>query len=874
MRRLIATSQGNWREVCNETASRVCQDGDVMNRSRYKYNEIRKLQRCVWGSHGISKRMHDGKSHSNINSNENLFHPIWILKMQFSSKAYKDSMYDEITPTLLLKGSKEALNESLKNTPYDSISFSNQNPTSINNTLEISNKDANSNAPKQKSSQSMKMVKKLKKRQLREKAKRLKIMMNSGQCTAAIPMQTDKSAEILFDCLAPHLNFKTFDALIDSIHWFCEPGTYSELLYLQNNDVDIKNNDSEKRSKQILEVNLNINPSKRVQLFFSCCEIIEDHPWMKPILSSFLLGESLVVFKDYKKKKELPSQELYEKQYNFRNHQSIIEYKERIDDIIDYMIKRGHMSAIDRNGLQFKKNVNTLMKAREKSAKKPPKWGSNKKSKHIIAPPIQIHSSKSENQKLKDAEDMASILANRLPQSSYNRLFDMLQIYARDDNNRDNTIYSSEDHKPESNSDQQSNNKMKRTRQTLKNLFPRLKQKIQFHVPLIISELAHFLYVDIPVDIDGNEPPLYQEIFNEKAYKKILDERLDNAWEKWNKMRVSQSKSLSVAQNYFALFDIEKENYAIEKKRIELSLEQTPNEETKTVDSSSDNDQMESQATISKEKVIKHKEGYHVIFDAIQLKPINVNTSKGDERLPLSVKLHQQSNMSKNKVFLINLPIDITSEELEDCYSRCGPITSIQIFNLRPDLDPGKRSLQQRRVITKKERLNMKEIPKCTPIYALVEFATNEGYQMATNINLIIFGMVIRRHTVKTVPTEKITSLFIENIPSGYFGLDLEYKFNKVLQPHIYVCLDTVEGFQGGVTAHRYQETKSTMIQFPSFELALFAYEKLKTIDIFEESLLSDEFESNTSKHEKCTLQWLKTPSNAMKFWTRQISYE
>ena len=40
-------------------------------------------------------------------------------------------------------------------------------------------------------------------------------------------------------------------------------------------------------------------------------------------------------------------------------------------------------------------------------------------------------------------------------------------------------------------------------------------------------------------------------------------------------------------------------------------------------------------------------------------------------------------------VFINNLPIDVSEEEIDEVYSRCGPLDSIRLFNLRPDLDPG-----------------------------------------------------------------------------------------------------------------------------------------------------------------------------------------
>jgi RNA recognition motif-containing protein len=58
--------------------------------------------------------------------------------------------------------------------------------------------------------------------------------------------------------------------------------------------------------------------------------------------------------------------------------------------------------------------------------------------------------------------------------------------------------------------------------------------------------------------------------------------------------------------------------------------------------------------------------------------------------------------LSKDRVvFVNNLPISVSEEEIDKIYSRCGQLDSIQLFNLWPDLHPGpitNKQLRERRM--------------------------------------------------------------------------------------------------------------------------------------------------------------------------------
>lgn len=202
------------------------------------------------------------------------------------------------------------------------------------------------------------------------------------------------------------------------------------------------------------------------------------------------------------------------------------------------------------------------------------------------------------------------------------------------------------------------------------------------------------------------------------------------------------------------------------------------------------------------------------------------------------------------------MPIDVTHDELRYLYSRCGPIALIDIFNLRPDLDPGELSKGEKNKLMKRDRKSgLKNAGqyriKRTPIYARIQFKDEDGYKIATIDMLRIFGMVVRRHAVKTIPARNIQCIYIEDIPPGYFAIDLEEKLSKILNPHMYISLKLGQ--------HVNSQPKSCQIMFPTYEVAHFAFEKLKGIHFGKE---------------KCNIHFMKTPENANEYWTRDLVSE
>ena len=228
----------------------------------------------------------------------------------------------------------------------------------------------------------------------------------------------------------------------------------------------------------------------------------------------------------------------------------------------------------------------------------------------------------------------------------------------------------------------------------------------------------------------------------------------------------------------------------------------------------------------------------HAVFDALVL------------RDDLFKEVREKYRSYENRlVFIKNLPIDITEGELREVYSRCGSIETIEIFNLRPDLDPGKPSLKELLNRRQKNRRMLKREETSTPVYAKILFRDEEGYRVATNDNLVIFGVVIRKHPCRTTVKHAMRSLFLENLAPGQFSMDIEYQVSKALHPDIYVCLN--------VGYHDFTGIATCEIKFPSYEVACYAYDRLQGMEDL-----------------GAQIQWLPTPFDALLHWTREISFE
>lgn len=208
----------------------------------------------------------------------------------------------------------------------------------------------------------------------------------------------------------------------------------------------------------------------------------------------------------------------------------------------------------------------------------------------------------------------------------------------------------------------------------------------------------------------------------------------------------------------------------------------------------------------------------------------------------------EETVLSDTIAFLDNLPIDIDKDLLTELYGRCGDIESIQIFNQRPDLDPGPLSKAQSAARRKKQLRSAStrkwQRPR-SPVYAMIEFTTPEACAMCVDDSLRIFGMLIQRHPVRSMRASDMHRLFIENLEEGTMCADLEFQLRRQLQPDLFVSLEAAQNNRAVVG--------SCEIRFPSFESAWNSYPKLLPLGL---------------------VNWMQTPKDAESWWKRKRGFD
>jgi len=342
--------------------------------------------------------------------------------------------------------------------------------------------------------------------------------------------------------------------------------------------------------------------------------------------------------------------------------------------------------------------------------------------------------------------------------------------------------------------------------EAMKKLYPKLNNKARTHTHLVAPELAQFLNITIPSDFE----------YNSKL--------------KWNKTREEVSKSLLESQNAFANQKRGSPSQALPKgDEVEDMVDAIAN--LRKIRSAA-----EAKSVNANEKLFA---GAHLRLDAIIL----------PKQIISPVKTHT--------IFLDNLPIDISIEELKTAYSRIGPVSSVQIYNQRLDLDPGPLSTLFIKEKRQKERFSSKKrnsVPR-SPVYAKMDFETHEAYEKALDDHLTIFGMIIRKRAVRSLPPQlDILSLYINNIPPGYGTYTIEQRLSKILSPQVYVCVPKLgKNFEGDIA--------SCEIRFESWDTVQWTYEKLKD-DV-----------SSWAEDGSCFLHYMESPPDAMSYWLREVGY-
>ena len=254
------------------------------------------------------------------------------------------------------------------------------------------------------------------------------------------------------------------------------------------------------------------------------------------------------------------------------------------------------------------------------------------------------------------------------------------------------------------------------------------------------------------------------------------------------------------------------------------------------------------------------------------------------DTMPLGVSTISIPNI-ENMIVVDNLPVDITEMELFELYSRCGAIESLKIFNYRPDLDPGPLNPKQLNERKKRQRMSRHKQPNGrwmnprTPVYGLITFSSHEAYQNAIDSHLRIFGMVVRKHAIRSLFCSNVTTLYVENIPRGISATDLEYELSKTLkEENIYLWLNR--------QPHGVSDVTSCEIKFQSFEIAFGCFDRVRItverlVDGVAEHRVNNEQTGDGAQAvieddgvSRLAVNFLRTPYDAHMYWTRQKGFE
>lgn len=262
-----------------------------------------------------------------------------------------------------------------------------------------------------------------------------------------------------------------------------------------------------------------------------------------------------------------------------------------------------------------------------------------------------------------------------------------------------------------------------------------------------------------------------------------------------------------------------------------------------------------------------------------------VRIELGDCAKPSSELKEKEAELEERIVFINNLPIDTTQQEIDEIYSRCGPLESVQLYNLRPDLDPGPLSKKQLEERQRKQRLSnqdsydtyqlkSRQRPR-TPVYGILRFQTAEGFNLATSPEMTLFGCVIRRHPVHSIKPHLMKTLYLENVPKNLLSIELEYKLARLLHPHqMHIMQDGMrgvnnDGYQFSVsTEHeQYSEPSSCEVKFEDFHAANKAYQWMKG------EAAGGVSNASFMESDDCEVHWFRTPVDKMKYWTRELNF-
>ena len=320
----------------------------------------------------------------------------------------------------------------------------------------------------------------------------------SGQ-ESTIPKQSVQAARILFQTIAPHVEFRTMHQLMKQLTKSI-PRERHHLI--DNNDSSAKKRALKRRLGLLFD-----KSSEPGQYSWS----VKTHLWLEPILYQFMMGkfmDSPDAIRDAKKAAALAKSLPYQSDKTYPPN---------------------------RNRVKYEKNVNTLIEARNMSLEYPMFWnakamgdsgfyvktGKKKNKKQLAAmkesmDQIQkLHLEKPASKLKQESENLLEILMHKLPEPHFEKLMKELERFAEVDGNlaekKRKSWYIEDDNYSASTKKQTAANakplqdiKPKDAKQNkITVLGNALSDISRSHSHLVAVELGRYFYVDLLVKTDG-----------------------------------------------------------------------------------------------------------------------------------------------------------------------------------------------------------------------------------------------------------------------------------------------------------------------------------------------------------------------------------
>lgn len=757
-----------------------------------------------------------------------------------------------------------------------------------------------------------------------------------------LPKQSSHTSRILFQTIAPHIEFRTLHHLTKHL---------SRIISRGHHKFDTQDRDGKKRTlKRRLDTLFEIEGEKEdsdesAALDAEYTWSLKGHPWIQQTIYNYFMGKLLD--KPYKKTDVDSNPLTYQEDPTYPPNQ---------------------------NRQQHEKHLNTLVKAREVSLSNPIFWSEKsmrdsgysfnrnpsqdndrwevkereKKLQEYQQKIAKQHSHKSDVELQSEAEDLLEVLMSCLPPPHFHRLMVTLEGFTQLEDPSSTSQNKSEEGQNDANSwyiDDDESSPLPSLPESRaahddwkKHRIPILPKFLSncsvSHSHLVAVDLGRYFYTDL-----SNKPEVRKKDNGEDNGIITPDERKDaerkeaaRAIQKQRKLQSTEIRYIKTQgefiekmmqlQHQFAYWEqapAAGEQAAAAKEVYHGSALDEGNS-SEDVDVTSDlmvaefekaplkKEQQEQLAETlmelrrmglrsdddveQKRSRGRPKKDAHLKFTAIRMEEKDESSASDTESSSQTTTI-AEAESEERVIFINNLPIDTTVEEIDQIYSRCGPLESIQLFNLRPDLDPGplsKKQLQERRRKNKLRNKNLfqsysefqRQRPR-TPVYGMLRFKSAEGYRVATSPELCIFGAVIRRHPVLSIKHQDITTLYLEQIPTNLFSMDVEYKLAQLLHPQkVHIMLDGMKGVgkngsgSGDSVNGDYQEyskPSSCEVKFDDFHTASQVYQWIREGGDGDDEVKKTGNSVTFMGGEDCQVQWFRTPENSMGYWTRELNF-